>query len=354
MTSEPSATSRRNLTTLRAAAALILVILIGAPSLLYPFSRDQGEYAYIASAALGGKTIYRDVFNVKPPLAQVVHELALLAFGHSMVAIRALDLLWQAATAIVILLIADRTFEPRGVGLLSRLLPVALWWLAALISLGAQNKLYAYHALPLVAPQSLLAARLPFMARDRERVSRPLRLALIALATVFALALLVGRLAWRYPRNYQGLFDVVTGTKPLAAVYEHPEFRIFGGGNARYAIYTELEAARHIEARSAPDETVFVWGFEPTVYFLSHRVSASRFIYNYPLYGDFPWPQLQEECLAQLERNPPRCIVVVRNDPMPWISGAPDDSRTALARFIRSRHRFEALIGDFTLYRRDD
>lgn len=518
----------------RSVIVALFVLLIGLPSLLYPFSRDQGEYAYIASAALEGKIIYRDIFNVKPPLTHIVHQLALLAFGHSMVAIRLLDLLWQSATAVTILLIANKVLQRRGVGVLAafvygvwyysgsywataqtdgfltlpaalsvlafqvarerergwayvacgaalgvavlfkypigallpllallvirrsgsaglrrtlqlslgfavplllctvelarqgalndflliqtryipqytarhsgagrymlnllralvafgrhdlmlwlsaialalelayaakkgmlpRVLPIALWWLAALVSLGAQNKLYAYHALPLLGPQSLIVAHLPFVACDGERVSRPLRLVVIALSGVSGLALLLGYLAWDHTRNYYGLFEVAFGRKQLAAVYESREFSIFGGGgNTHYDIYTELEAARHIESRSTPDETVFIWGFEPTVYFLSHRASASRFIYNYPLYGDFPWPQLREECLARLERDPPRYIVVVRNDQMPWISGTPDDSRMALARFeglvqlIRSRYRFEALIGDFTLYRRDD
>ena len=99
--------------------ALLVVIVLGAPSLLYPFGRDQGEYAYIASAALEGRIVYRDIFNVKPPLTHIVHQLALLAFGHSMLAIRLLDLLWQAATAMVILLVVEIVYHEQWMAALA-------------------------------------------------------------------------------------------------------------------------------------------------------------------------------------------------------------------------------------------
>ena len=60
---------------LRLALVLLIVLLIGAPSLIYPFGRDQGEYATIAELALRGRVIYRDVFNLSLihicPLAHV-------------------------------------------------------------------------------------------------------------------------------------------------------------------------------------------------------------------------------------------------------------------------------------------
>src|SRR5262245_50224639 len=75
------------------AAVVAVCLFLGMPSLLFPFGRDQAEYACTADAALHGKVIYRDVFCVKPPLTPAVHGLALLAFGRSMASIRILDLL---------------------------------------------------------------------------------------------------------------------------------------------------------------------------------------------------------------------------------------------------------------------
>lgn len=530
----PLQPARQRATVIRAVLTSLVVFILGAPSLTYPFSRDQGEYAYIAVAALEGKAIYRDVFNVKPPLTHLVHELALLAFGRSMLSIRILDLLWQGATALLILLIAEQSCQRRGIGVLAGAiyglayyagtywstaqtdgflnLPVALgvlaflearkrgqawaylisgaalgvaalfkypiaillpflvlliprpwgrhtlrpllwlalgfalplalaaadlarqgtlddflyiqtryipaytsgrsgqqgylagllqhllvlerhailmwlsaaalaielahairqkalpqtlliafWWLAALAHYATQAKGYVYHAVPLLAPQAIIIAQLPYLLKDRANLSGALRVGALGLLQIFSLALVVGYTARGYPYTHQALFQVLLGDRPLEAVYDAPAFGTCGGGGATdYGTYTELEAARYIEARTLPGDTIFVWGFEPTVYFLSRRASASRFIHNDPLYGDFPWPALQQQCLAELERSAPRYIIVVRNDPIPKISGVPDDSETALARFQELAHMLareyapEVVMGDFTLYRRQE
>jgi len=109
------------------AAALTFILLLGSATLVYPFGRDQGEYGYIASAVLDGKVSYRDIFNVKPPLTHVVHEVAFTLFGRSMLSIRLLDLLWQCATGLVILLIARRISGRRWVGGLAAAL-YGIWY----------------------------------------------------------------------------------------------------------------------------------------------------------------------------------------------------------------------------------
>lgn len=76
--------------------------------LLYPFGRDQGNYAYPAWAWLEGQMPYRDVYVFKPPGTVWVHALAQVLFGHSMVAVRILDIGWTVATALVIAAIVRR------------------------------------------------------------------------------------------------------------------------------------------------------------------------------------------------------------------------------------------------------
>jgi hypothetical protein len=80
--------------------ALIIVPLIGAYSLLEPFGRDQGIHATIAYALDNGLVTYRDVFNIKPPLTTAVHWLSQVLFGHSMMAIRELDLIFATLTGL--------------------------------------------------------------------------------------------------------------------------------------------------------------------------------------------------------------------------------------------------------------
>ena len=104
------------------AAVVLVVLFLGSSDLIYPFGKDQGEFAYIASAYLKGETVYKEVFNTKPPLTHMLNALALKMFGHSMLSIRLFDLLWQCATAVVILLITNLFYERRYIGVLSALL----------------------------------------------------------------------------------------------------------------------------------------------------------------------------------------------------------------------------------------
>ncbi|WP_375689881.1 ArnT family glycosyltransferase [Pseudooceanicola sp. LIPI14-2-Ac024] len=84
------------------AFAALIVPLIGWYELLEPFGRDQGIHATIAFGLNDGLTTYRDVFNMKPPLTTGVHWLSQALFGHSMMAIRALDLLFATLTALAL------------------------------------------------------------------------------------------------------------------------------------------------------------------------------------------------------------------------------------------------------------
>lgn len=224
-----------------------------------------------------------------------------------------------------------------------------------------QNKNVPYHALPLIAPQSIIFARLPFMLREREGAPRCLRLGALGLIELVVPVLLMGYLGRGYAYSHLALFDVASGRTHLQAIYQHPIFDRCPYGRADdYSPRVDMEVAAYIQAHTAPEETVFVWGFEPTIYFLSQRACASRFIYNYPLYGRYPWPELRDECLMELERRPPRYIVVVRNDSIPWVTGTTDDSQQALAgfeglvRLMTRRYELETAIEDMTLYRRKD
>jgi len=71
-------------------------------SLIYPFGRDQGSYAYAGWVLLEGGMPYRDVFVLKPPMTVFVHGLAMGLFGMNTWAIRVLDLGWSALTAFVV------------------------------------------------------------------------------------------------------------------------------------------------------------------------------------------------------------------------------------------------------------
>ena len=100
-------------TILGAAIIIVACLVFCSCELAYPFGRDQGNYAYAAWVWLDGGVLYRDVFVFKPPGTVFVHALAQLMFGHSMTAIRALDLDWTIVTALLIAAVA-RHLTRRG------------------------------------------------------------------------------------------------------------------------------------------------------------------------------------------------------------------------------------------------
>ncbi|MEQ9642365.1 MAG: glycosyltransferase family 39 protein [Alphaproteobacteria bacterium] len=95
-------------------AAAAAPLLFGVHALFYPFGRDQGIHATIAAALRDGHAVYRDVYNIKPPLTTAVHWLALELFGHNVHAIRALDVLLVMGCAALLAGIVLRLRQSRG------------------------------------------------------------------------------------------------------------------------------------------------------------------------------------------------------------------------------------------------
>lgn len=113
---------RRDLVLVALCSAFLLTV-----TLVSPFGRDQGNYAYAAWAWEEGAALYRDVYVFKPPGTVLVHALALTLFGHSMTAIRLLDVIWEVATALLITASARRLGEDRLTSVLAGLLYTFLY-----------------------------------------------------------------------------------------------------------------------------------------------------------------------------------------------------------------------------------
>ena len=90
------------------------------------------------------------------------------------------------------------------------------------------------------------------------------------------------------------------------------------GGHALYGaeLFPEAEkAAAFIAKYSKPDAQVAVLGSEPEIYFLSHRHSATGYIYTYPLMEPQAFASLmQREMIREIETNSPEFIVFVNRD----------------------------------------
>jgi len=497
----------------------LITLVLGLPTLAYPFGRDQGQYAWIASSTLHGNLAYRDIFEIKPPLTYMVHELALLLFGQHMASIRLLDLLWQFMTAVLLYKIAVRLEQSQSAGILGAILylvfyfhpdywtnaqtdgflnlPIAagilffliaqqrassrsyfasgaaislgvlfkypigililflcllefirlkkngllpalwlmtgfgtplligalvmfmrgnltdflwaqfvyiprystilhdhlsyvggltfglggimkaplpgwvsligicglfigpsrsrrtqmvilvMWWASAVIHFLIQNKFYIYHALPIYAPLALMVSN--FFVD----ISKKGGLARFTMGAFGAFLLAFPFFSYDFPARYARVVQVVTGAHTLENVYSA---EIFNNGDDS-SIRADMEVAKYLRANTNQDERVFVWGFEPAIYFLSQRQNATRFIYNITLYGPNASPESQQEFLGAIREQNPVYVVIVRNDAITHVTATSEDSWAAFNAwvdfhdFVTKNYRLETTIENFVIYR---
>ncbi|HEY8943415.1 MAG TPA: glycosyltransferase family 39 protein, partial [Polyangiaceae bacterium] len=127
---------------------------------------------------------------------------------------------------------------------------------------------------------------------------------------------------------------------------------------ADYDLAADRDVARRLRERTSPDETVFVWGFEPVIYWLSDRTPASRFIYNVPQRSPWEREYARSELMKDLSRGRPAALVVQQRDVFPSVTGRALDSKGELAEFPELTRMLDAdfsysdNVQDFELYLR--
>jgi 4-amino-4-deoxy-L-arabinose transferase-like glycosyltransferase len=106
-------------------------------------------------------------------------------------------------------------------------------------------------------------------------------------------------------------------------------FSAMSAGDAMQTIYPDNAfqsmpaLAREIAAVSEPQDTVFLFGTEPELLFDARRVSATRYIYLFPLFGPFPDAlERQRSVAAEVARAQPAVLVWIPNA-MFFVKGAP-------------------------------
>src|SRR5262249_22174659 len=72
--------------------------------------------------------------------------------------------------------------------------------------------------------------------------------------------------------------------------------------------------AKYIADNSPPDARIAILGSETEIYFLSHRHSATGYIYTYPLMEPQPFAlTMQNEMITDIETNRPEFIIFSDN-----------------------------------------
>lgn len=88
--------------------ALLLVAALRLRLAATPLERDEGEYAYGAQLLLGGGSLYRDLYTMKPPGVFFGYAGILTLFGESVMAVRLGLLMVNALTTVLLFLLAWR------------------------------------------------------------------------------------------------------------------------------------------------------------------------------------------------------------------------------------------------------
>jgi 4-amino-4-deoxy-L-arabinose transferase-like glycosyltransferase len=118
------ANNRRRLAIIGAAiVAVVLLLAIAAPQINYPLWFDQGAFAACADALRHGGVMYRDCWEVRGPAIAIAYAIP-MSLSPSPAAIHLFDLLWQAATAVILGWLARRWFGTRAA-----VIAGALYWL---------------------------------------------------------------------------------------------------------------------------------------------------------------------------------------------------------------------------------
>jgi hypothetical protein len=90
-----------------------------------------------------------------------------------------------------------------------------------------------------------------------------------------------------------------------------------------------IKIAEYIRSQSNPTDKIAVLGSEPQIYFYSERLSATGYIYTYPLMEPQPYAhQMQLEMIHEIGTTQPRFLVLVVMN-RSWLAG-PDSDQTIL------------------------
>ncbi len=127
---------------------------------------------------------------------------------------------------------------------------------------------------------------------------------------------------------------------------------------ADYSLTADRQVASELRSRADPTDRLYIWGFEPAIYWMSELQYASRFIYDVPQRAQWQRETARRLLLDDLKKDWPRWIVVQRRDVFPFVTGNRLDSAdslddfTALSREIVDNYSLVTRIEDFDIYER--
>lgn len=243
------------------------------------------------------------------------------------------------------------TREREGLGLVIGVLAVQL------AGIGMQAKYFEYHygaSVPLLAFVSGLGWFKIWRAATREHGGGAVAFASLVVVVAMARVPIYDVPEGFWVRAWERTKALVGASKQKTQVDWDKRFHYC----ADFNLAADREVAEWLAANSTPQERVFVWGFEPAIYWMLGRPLASRFIYDVPQRVGWEHERARRELLADLERNQPAWFVVQHHDYFRFVTGNDFDSNAALehdpelSKWVNAAYRPVQRIEDFQIYRR--
>ncbi len=120
----------------------------------------------------------------------------------------------------------------------------------------------------------------------------------------------------------------------IYTIYQH-RYYFFIASPERICAYTywpnpfneSLKIAKVLNQNSQKDDTIAIIGSEPQIYFYSGRLSATSYVYAYPLVELHPYAsKMQEEMIMQIEQASPKFLILERIS-FAWLASEGSDMK---------------------------
>jgi hypothetical protein len=224
-----------------------------------------------------------------------------------------------------------------------RRLACAGWLVGAALAVVAQNKYFHYHFTILLAPTALAFGLWLKPTIDELRLPKSGSHGAIAVGIALLLSTLA-TLAMGHKDHFRLCIQGLRGG---------PAVMLAAADSNGVAAADIGKAAGYIADHTNADDTVFIFGAQPTIYFLARRKCPSRFIGIEPLLHEWSLPAWREELVRDLRRRPPVYFVLTHGDGHPgmppWEAYLPQ--WPALYGWFQQAYALETSIGPIDLYR---
>ena len=199
---------------------------------------------------------------------------------------------------------------------------IVLWFSFALFAALLSGRPYPHYLLQTI-PALALSFGLFFYKDKQKIIPLVLSIGLIASFLFFKF--------WHYPNisYYQNFYQFLLGAKS-----KDEYFAQFGGHTQ--ALY---QTAEFLKIHTQPDEKIFIWGTQPSLYALTKRLPVDRYTTSYHII-DFNGYQ---ETITALTQNQPRYIVVDQEEKRPF---------PAFKSFVQDNYLLKLQAGNFQIFHR--